>query len=68
MLNNKTVTSVITGPRTLEHWQSYLNALNHKFTAEDEALVDKVVARGHPASPGLIWNRHPPMGRVPRTG
>jgi aryl-alcohol dehydrogenase-like predicted oxidoreductase len=68
VLNNKTVTSVITGPRTLEHWQSYLNALNHKFTAEDEALVDKVVARGHPASPGLIWNRHPPMGRVPRTG
>ncbi len=63
VLNNRLVSSVITGPRTLEQWQSYLAALEHDFTAEDEALVDSLVASGHPASPGLIWSRHPPMGR-----
>ncbi len=68
VLNNKTVTSVIAGPRTLAQWNAYLGALKHEFTAEDEALVDSLVAAGHPASPGLIWNRHPPMGRVTRTG
>lgn len=68
VLNNKIVSSVIAGPRTLEHWTAYLDALKHDFTAEDEALVDSLVASGHPAAPGLIWSRHPPLGRKPRTG
>ncbi len=68
VLNNKTVSSVIAGPRTLEQWNAYIGTLEHSFTAEDEALVDGLVATGHPAAPGLIWNRHPPMGRKPRTG
>lgn len=67
VLNNRVVTSVIAGPRTLAQWNAYLGALKHNFTAEDEALVDSLVAAGHPASPGLIWNRHPPMGRVALT-
>jgi len=67
VLNNKVVSSVITGPRTLKQWKSYLSALDHEFTAEDEALVDSLVPSGHPATPGLIWSRHPPMGRYPRT-
>ena len=67
VLNNSIVSSVIAGPRTLEQWSSYLDVLKHAFTAEDEALVDTLVARGHPAAPGLIWNRHPPMGRKPRS-
>jgi len=68
VLNNKIVSSVIAGPRTLEHWTAYLDALKHEFTAEDEALVDSLVSSGHPAAPGLIWSRHPPMGRKPRSG
>jgi len=68
VLNNRIVTSVIAGPRTLAQWKAYLGALNHAFTAEDEALVDSLVAAGHPAVPGLNWNRHPPKGRVARTG
>jgi aryl-alcohol dehydrogenase-like predicted oxidoreductase len=68
VLNNRIVTSVIAGPRTLAQWKAYLGALKHEFTTEDEALVDGMVAAGHPATPGLIWNRHPPMGRVARTG
>ncbi len=68
VLNNRIVTSVIAGPRTLAQWKAYLGALKHAFTAEDEALVDGLVAPGHPAAPGLIWNRYPPMGRAARTG
>ena len=68
VLNNRTISSVIAGPRTLDQWSSYLAALKHSFTAEDEALVDTLVAKGHPASAGLIWSRHPPMGRNPISG
>ena len=68
VLNNKIVTSVIAGPRTASQWQAYIDSLSHEFTAEDETLADSLVATGHPAAPGLIWSRHPPMGRVPRTG
>jgi len=66
VLNNNIVSSVITGPRTTDQWRTYLTALDHTFTADDEALVDRFVATGHPAAAGLIWNRHPPMGRKPR--
>ncbi len=68
VLNNRIVTSVIAGPRTLAQWKAYLGALRHSFTAEDEAFVDSLVAAGHPAAPGLIWSRYPPTGRVARTG
>jgi aryl-alcohol dehydrogenase (NADP+) len=68
VLNNRTVSSVIAGPRTLEQWNDYVSALDHDFTAEDEALVDSLVASCHPAAAGLIWSRHPPMGRKPLKG
>ena len=54
MLNNRLVTSAIAGPRTIEQWESYANALDYAFTAEDEALVDSLAApaiRPRPASP-----------------
>lgn len=65
VLNNKVVSSVIAGPRTFEQWQAYLGALKHKFTAEDEKLVDALVAKGYPATTGLIVGRYPPLGRKP---
>ncbi len=68
VLNNKIVSSVIAGPRTFEQWEAYLGALKHTFTAEDEKLVAGLVASGHPATPGLIWSRHPPFGRKPIAG
>lgn len=67
VLNNRTVSSVIAGPRTFDQWNGYLGALEHRFTAEDEKFVDEIVAQGHPATPGLIWSRHPPTGRKPVT-
>lgn len=68
VLNNSNVTTVIAGPRTLEQWKDYLGALKHEFTAEDEALVDSLVAPGHASTPGFVDPRYPPTGRNPRAG
>jgi aryl-alcohol dehydrogenase-like predicted oxidoreductase len=62
-LNNGAVTSVLAGPRTLEQWTEYLGALAHRFSAEDEALVDGLVHSGHPSTPGYNDPRYPLSGR-----
>jgi aryl-alcohol dehydrogenase (NADP+) len=67
VLNNALVSSVIAGPRTLEQWEDYLAALESPFTAEDEALVDRLVAPGHPSTPGYTDPQNLVMGRVART-
>ena len=68
VLNNRIVTSVLAGPRTLAQWEEYLGALQHRFTAEDEAFINGFVASGHPSTPGFIDPMDPPTGRVPRVG
>jgi aryl-alcohol dehydrogenase (NADP+) len=64
VLANEHVSSVIAGPRTLEQWEEYLGALNYKWTAEDEALVDALVAPGHPSTPGYSDPMYPFFGRT----
>ena len=44
VLNSSFVTGVIAGPRTEEQWDDYMRALDYRFTAEDEALIDRLVA------------------------
>jgi aryl-alcohol dehydrogenase-like predicted oxidoreductase len=68
VLNNALVTATIAGPRTIEQWDDYMGALEHRFTAEDEALVDRLVAPGHPSTPGYNDPAYPIEGRVPRSG
>ena len=68
VLNNALVTGTIAGPRTFEQWEHYLGALEFKFTTEDEALVDRLVAPGHPSTPGYNDPAYPLEGRVPRSG
>lgn len=68
VLNNALVTGTIAGPRTFEQWEHYLGALEYKFTTEDEALVDRLVAPGHPSTPGYNDPAYPLEGRVPRSG
>ncbi len=68
VLNNSLVTSVLAGPRTMGQWKEYLGALKHDFTAEDEALVDGLVASGHPSTPGYSDPKYPYQGRQPWTG
>ena len=68
LLNNRLVSSVIAGPRTVAQWEAYLGALDAEFTARDEAFCDKLVAPGHPATPGYTWPRYPVQGRKPIVG
>ena len=63
VLANKTVSSVIAGPRTLQQWKDYLPALEYRFTSEDEALVDSMVAQGHASTPGYSDPAYPLNGR-----
>lgn len=67
VLNNRLVTSVIGGPRTEPQWQDYLAALQYRFTAEDEALIDRLVAPGHPSTPGYNDPGYPIEGRPVRS-
>jgi aryl-alcohol dehydrogenase-like predicted oxidoreductase len=63
VLHNAIVSSVIAGPRTLEQWKGYLAALDKKFDAEDEAVVDSLVPPGHPSTPGYNDPNYPLTGR-----
>jgi aryl-alcohol dehydrogenase (NADP+) len=63
VLHNSLVSSVIAGPRTLEQWKGYLAALDKKFDAEDEAVVDSLVRPGHPSTPGYNDPSYPLTGR-----
>lgn len=66
VLNNALVTSVLAGPRTFAQWRDYLAALDQPFDAEDEALIDRLVPRGHGSTPGYTDPKYPVAGRVPR--
>jgi len=68
VLNNRLITSAIAGPRTEAQWDGYVKALDYRFTAEDEALVDRLVVEGHASTPGFNDPSHPVEGRVPHTG
>ena len=59
VLANSAVSSIIAGPRTLAQWQSYLPAIDYVWTDEDEALVDSLVPRGHPSTPGYTDPAYP---------
>jgi aryl-alcohol dehydrogenase-like predicted oxidoreductase len=63
VLNNPIITSVIAGPRTLDQWKDYLAAMDAKFDAEDEKLVDSLVSPGHPSTPGYNDPAYPLTGR-----
>jgi aryl-alcohol dehydrogenase-like predicted oxidoreductase len=63
VLNNRLITGAIAGPRTVEQLESYLPAVDYRFTAEDEALVDSLVPPGHPSTPGYNDPAYPLEGR-----
>jgi len=67
VLNSSLVSAVIAGPRTEAQWEDYLRALDYRFTAEDEALIDRLVASGHPSTPGFNDPAYPIEGRRART-
>jgi len=68
VLNSSLVSAVIAGPRTEAQWDDYVRALDYTFTAEDEALIDRLVVTGHPSTPGFNDPAYPIEGRRARTG
>jgi aryl-alcohol dehydrogenase-like predicted oxidoreductase len=64
--NNALVHGVIGGPRTLPQWRDYIDAMDVDFDAEDEALIDSLVAPGHASTPGYTDPVYPVTGRRPR--
>src|ERR1700759_4028566 len=67
VLNSAFVSSIVAGPRTEEQWDGYIRALDYRFTAEDEALVARLVVAGHPSTPGYNGPAYPIEGRRART-
>lgn len=63
VLNNRLISSVIAGPRTMAQWEDYLGVAGKTFHPEDEALVDSLVAPGHPSTPGYNDPVYPITGR-----
>ncbi len=67
VLHNRLVTAAIAGPRTGEQWDSYAGALAFHLSPDDEALIDRLVAPGHPSTPGYTDPQYPIEGRPLRT-
>jgi len=65
-MNNRLVSGVIGGPRTLEQWRDYVEALSVQLTAEDEAMVDRLVPPGYASTHGFNDPQYPIQGRKPR--
>ena len=63
VLANRAISSVIAGPRTFAQWENYFGYRNYRWTGEDEALVDSLVAPGHPSTPGYNDPSYPLTGR-----
>ena len=63
VLAHRGVSAVLAGPRTLAQWQDYAPALGYQVTAEDEALIDSLVAPGHPSTPGYNDPAYPLAAR-----
>jgi aryl-alcohol dehydrogenase-like predicted oxidoreductase len=63
VLANRTVTSVIAGPRTLSQWTEYFAAPDYRWTEGDEAFMESRVPTGHPSTPGYSDPAYPVIGR-----
>jgi aryl-alcohol dehydrogenase-like predicted oxidoreductase len=63
VLANPLVSSVIAGPRTLAQMHDYFPAADMQITAEDEALVDRLVQPGHASTAGYNDPAYPFFGR-----
>lgn len=62
-LANRTVTSVILGPRTMEQFEDNLGCLDVEVTPEDEAFVDALVPPGEHSGHGFQDPAYPITGR-----
>jgi aryl-alcohol dehydrogenase-like predicted oxidoreductase len=63
-LANPIITSIILGPRTMEHLDDNLAALAVSITKEDEAFVDRLVPPGEHSGKGFNDPLYPVTGRA----
>lgn len=63
VMRNKLVSSVIVGPRTMEQWQDYIDALDYSYTQADEAFIDQLVSPGKTSTLAPSDPHHPVEGR-----
>ncbi len=63
LLNSSAVSSIVSGPRTLQHWKAYVAALDHAFTAADEAFIEKLAPTCYPHQLSYTELKDPPRGR-----
>lgn len=63
VLANRFVTSVITGPKSQAQFEPYFGALDYPWGEEDEEIVDSLVPKGHPSTPGYHDPAYPFIGR-----
>ena len=64
LLNNKIISGVLGGPRTMAHWQGYVEAMNGAWTEEDEELINQLCPPGQATTHGYCDPRYPVRGRV----
>ena len=62
-LANPNLTSVIIGPRTMNHFDDNLGCLDVEWTDEDEAVVDALVPPGEHSGVGFQDSAYPITGR-----
>ena len=63
VLANPIISSVIAGPRTLAQFEDYFGAVGAVISAQEEALVDELVPRGHASTHGYNDPNYPFGGR-----
>jgi aryl-alcohol dehydrogenase-like predicted oxidoreductase len=63
VLANRSVTSVIAGPRTFAQWETYVAAMEFSLGPDDEAVVDALVPPGHASTFGFTDPNDPVEGR-----
>src|SRR5207245_7747104 len=62
-LANKTITSVIIGPRTMEQFDDNAGCLDVRIDEADEAFVNNLVPLGEPSGTGHQDPQYPITGR-----
>ncbi|MCA9176801.1 MAG: aldo/keto reductase [Planctomycetales bacterium] len=62
-LANPIVSSIIVGPRTIEHWEDNVAALGVTLSADDESFVDSLVPIGEHSGKGFQDTAYPITGR-----
>ena len=63
VLANPVISSVIVGPRTLEHLEAVYSANDLKIDQEDEAFINALVMPGHASTHGFNDPAYPFFGR-----